>query len=701
MSVIYGWCSRLRGAGRAAARATAACAAAAWVAGAGAADASFALGGSVGAMAALTGVNTAPLASGSTYNFAGQMQSIGVKRVRTHDFYGPLDMAVMYPDRSKDPNQLSSFNFAQSDSYFAAIRDGGFEPYFRLGDSSSNSTPPPDGYLANWVQAGVNVVRHYRSGQWNGFTTVLPHVEIWNEPDSSHFWPPPYTPTQFYRLYADTAKALRTAFPDLKIGGPGVTQGTAQTSAGQAWLRGFLDYVRSSGAPLDFLSWHAYTNTPSDFSTAAAFYRAELDARGFTATEQHVTEWNTDSSNPPSGISAADVRTGGAGAAINTANWITLQEAGIPLAMFYRAFEPAMSVGSTFYGMFIGDGSPKKVALAAQLWNEAARYPTRLAVATSGTTSGLKVLGASNAAGQYALLVANTSATARTWTFALPGGAPLANYRMHLQTVNDGNAQVQHSLPASTTISLPGYTTQLLVLTPAGTAEAGFWWNAAESGRGFTLERQGSAAFAAAYLYESAGPAVWYYGAATVQGDGSFSGPMLALTGGQSLTGSYRAPIAAASPGNWTFSFSSATQATLTWPGGTLSLTRFPFGAGGFAAPPGVFQPETGWWWNWQESGRGYAIEVQGGSIFVATYVYDGAGNPTWYAAGGTLDGQNFDGTWQQYAGGQTLTGGYQAATLVNPAAGALRLRFITTAAAMLTLPDGREIPIVRFRFEP
>jgi len=41
----------------------------------------------------------------------------------------------------------------------------------------------------------------------------------------------------------------------------------------------------------------------------------------------------------------------------------------------------------------------------------------------------------------------------------------------------------------------------------------------------------------------------------------------------------------------------------------------------------------TGLWWNQNESGWGVSLTQQYDVFFVAMYVYDSAGNPTWYVA--------------------------------------------------------------------
>ena len=83
--------------------------------------------------------------------------------IRTHAYYGPLDMGAIYPDQNADPLDPASYHFEESDRVFQAILDGGFEPYLRLGDSlmvpglEQRAPTNPE----NWVRAADEVVRRY------------------------------------------------------------------------------------------------------------------------------------------------------------------------------------------------------------------------------------------------------------------------------------------------------------------------------------------------------------------------------------------------------------------------------------------------------------------------------------------------------------------------------------------------------------
>jgi hypothetical protein len=233
---------------------------------------------------------------------------------------------------------------------------------------------------------------------------------------------------------------------------------------------------------------------------------------------------------------------------------------------------------------------------------------------------------------------------------------------------------------------------------PAVSPQTGWWWNASESGRGYFIERRGNNLFFAAYLYASGGGALWTISAGPMSSSSMYTGSLAVFSNGQTLTGPYVAPMQGMSPGMITLAFSDATHGTITWPGGVVAIERFDYA--GLASPVTASAPETGWWWYGAESGRGFSLETQGSTVFVAGYMYDANGNPVWYISVGTIDTSGvYHGTWAQYANGQTMTGGYQPPTLVSGNVGALTLQFADKQNGTLTLPDGRMIPITRFLF--
>jgi len=229
---------------------------------------------------------------------------------------------------------------------------------------------------------------------------------------------------------------------------------------------------------------------------------------------------------------------------------------------------------------------------------------------------------------------------------------------------------------------------------------SGYWWNTAEPGRGFVIEIQGTTMFMAGFLYAANGEATWVASSGQMTTPTQYSGPLITYGGGQTLTGSFKAATqSASSPGNISIAFTSDTAGSVTWPEGTISIQRFDIVPGGSGATQPVTNPQTGWWWNPNEGGRGFAVEVQNGTMYLAGYMYDSAGNPLWYLASGAMGTAAFQGQWTQYANGQTLTGAFHTATLANGNVGAVTLQFADNANATLTLPDGRQIPFTRYRF--
>jgi hypothetical protein len=241
-----------------------------------------------------------------------------------------------------------------------------------------------------------------------------------------------------------------------------------------------------------------------------------------------------------------------------------------------------------------------------------------------------------------------------------------------------------------------------VISNPAAPVPApGWWWNAAEPGRGFSIEQQGDKVFMAAYLYETSGRATWYVAGPATITNGVMTAPLTAYGFGQTLTGGWRAPQTSTNVGTITLRVTDANNAVITWPGGTVPITRFDIVTGGVAADVPANNAQSGWWWNPSEGGRGFMVEVQNNTMFLAGYMYDSTGAPVWYASGPTamITPTLYQGNWVQYGNGQSLTGAFKSASVANSNVGSVTLRFSSTDTATLTLPSGATIPLSRFKF--
>jgi Raf kinase inhibitor-like YbhB/YbcL family protein len=118
--------------------------------------------------------------------------------------------------------------------------------------------------------------------------------------------------------------------------------------------------------------------------------------------------------------------------------------------------------------------------------------------------------------------------------------------------------------------------------------------------------------------------------------------------------------------------------------------------------------PQSGWWWNSRESGRGYSLErsATSGNVFLAAYMYTPEWSPTWYSAGLPATSTSaYYGLLQQYSNGQSLYGAHS--TPSSTAYGnAVVLEPVSNTRALLTVAGddanpGQVVGVSRFEFAP
>lgn len=251
---------------------------------------------------ALHGINKGPLASGGLLYVTEPLRALGVPLTRLHDCHWPnpdvVDMHVVFPDPDADPERPESYDFRLTDEYVAAVRATGSDIVYRLGESIEHTSvkrfvhPPKD--PERWARTALGIIRHYNEGWANGFRYNIRYWEIWNEPENR---PVMWTGTDadYFRLYHTAARAIKARYPELKVGGPAVgysgrfVDGKFQASE---FVTAFLDGCRREHAPLDFFSWHCYTDDATEPAQRARAVRQLLDASGFPRAESHLNEWN-------------------------------------------------------------------------------------------------------------------------------------------------------------------------------------------------------------------------------------------------------------------------------------------------------------------------------------------------------------------------------------------------------------------------
>ena len=165
---------------------------------------------------------------------------------------------------------------------------------------------------------------------------------------------------------------------------------------------------------------------------------------------------------------------------------------------------------------------------------------------------------------------------------------------------------------------------------------SGIWWNPSESGWGINFTQRRNNIFAAWYTYDSAGNPKWYVASncAIPSGSSSCSGSLYQVEGplffGVPFDPSRRLVT---NVGSISVSFSGNSNAVMSYTvngqSRTVAIQRQVFRSGS-TAPVTDY---TDLWWNPNESGWGLAITQQYDNMFLAWYVYDGNGKPTWFVA--------------------------------------------------------------------
>jgi DNA-binding beta-propeller fold protein YncE len=112
----------------------------------------------------------------------------------------------------------------------------------------------------------------------------------------------------------------------------------------------------------------------------------------------------------------------------------------------------------------------------------------------------------------------------------------------------------------------------------------------------------------------------------------------------------------------------------------------------------GPIVPATGIWWNPQESGRSFQIEVQHGELVLIATGYASDGSASWQVASGAYDPATatFHSESGHYTGGQCFGCPYRSPDFEQADAADVSLVFLSATNAMLTW-DGHTIPIAKY----
>ncbi len=377
-------------------------------------------GQSAGKIKPLQDVDNGPLCQRGAIDLTRYYKALGIRNVRLHDvpwtYDNALDINYVFPNWNADPDRQENYDFTQSDFYIKTITDMGINIIFRLGYSAEYKTPvhhnaPPASY-DKWADIAAHIVRHYNDGWDNGQKLGIKYWEIWNEPDNNQFWTGP--PEQFDRLYEVTAKTLKRMDPTLKVGGPALAYRLE-------FLDQFLNYCQAHHVPVDFVSWHIYTQDPNEVSTHAQRIQEMQKQYGFEHSESILDEWNYGPGqwqrlyvDPKFTRAFYDATQNGFGAAFDVAVLTKLQDTSVDIATYYT--------GTTLaFGMFTSYGAPLKPYYAFLAFRRLLDSPNRIAVDPVADDAVTTLAGISNDGRTVRILMSNRSKRARRLHLKLDG----------------------------------------------------------------------------------------------------------------------------------------------------------------------------------------------------------------------------------------------------------------------------------------
>ncbi|MEO5760156.1 MAG: glycosyl hydrolase [Mesorhizobium sp.] len=229
---------------------------------------------------------------------------LGFRHVRFHGLLDD-DMGTLI-----DQNDQPLYSFFNTDQIFDFLLSIGMRPFVEL--SFMPTMLSSTSQIIFRYRANVSAPRDY--DQWSVLIAKLVahcvdrygleevrqwFFEVWNEPNLEAFGSGKQE--DYFKLYAATAKAIKSVDGQLQVGGP--------ATAANAWIEDFLAYCSQNDLPADFISTHHYptdafgkpgddTETQLSQSTRSVLRDQARAARGQAGSRPlYYTEWCT-SSNP-------------------------------------------------------------------------------------------------------------------------------------------------------------------------------------------------------------------------------------------------------------------------------------------------------------------------------------------------------------------------------------------------------------------
>jgi xylan 1,4-beta-xylosidase len=242
----------------------------------------------------------------------------GFRYIRFHGLFCD-DMGVYSEDKQGRP----VYNWQYIDELFDFLQGIGMKPFLELGFMPGALASGPQTIF--WYKANVTPPKDY--AKWEAFIAAFTrhiterygaeevrswYFEIWNEPNLTGFWIgttggksdaefAPIARAEYFKLYAATARAVKSVDATYRVGGP--------ATAGEGWIDETLAFCAEQRVPLDFVTTHSYATMSGyldesghagtvfsperDAITSGVLkVRGQIDRSPFAQDELHYTEWS-------------------------------------------------------------------------------------------------------------------------------------------------------------------------------------------------------------------------------------------------------------------------------------------------------------------------------------------------------------------------------------------------------------------------
>ncbi len=188
------------------------------------------------------------------------------------------------------------YDWAKVDNVFEAIIATGAHPFPCICYKPKSLFPVLDEKVVHpvsypeWEELIGELVKHCKEKEFG-----VEYWEIGNEGDFGEQGGCPYlfTPENYPIYYTHTVQAILRADPAAKVGGPALADYRGPMADS------LIEHCGKGGAPLDFFTWHMYSDSAESFRESIRVIKSKLrQYPALKATQTMITEWNMDFLRP-------------------------------------------------------------------------------------------------------------------------------------------------------------------------------------------------------------------------------------------------------------------------------------------------------------------------------------------------------------------------------------------------------------------